>query len=244
MFASIAGAQPLRRAAMLRRSCLVMLLASAAPLSAQGYIGGFVLDSATKAPIPCTVVALLDTAGHAVARQVTIDNGAFQFDAPPHGTYRLAFALWDFETLLAASEELDPTTEHARTYALNCRMVTDAARRPSRAQYPDSASDAPPKPLLGQGNVPELTSALRNSGQRDFSATFDVLVDSTGKAVPSSVKVTSSTDPRYGEVIEKFLKGAKFKPARLDHHPVCAWIRNDDIRTQMYSEVRRVQAYP
>jgi hypothetical protein len=39
------------------------LLFVAAPLSAQGYVGGFVLDSATKAPIPCVVVALLDTAG-------------------------------------------------------------------------------------------------------------------------------------------------------------------------------------
>lgn len=216
----------------------------AAPLSAQGYIGGFVLDSATKAPIPCAIVALLDTAGHAVARQVTTDNGAFQFDAPPHGTYRLGFALWDFETLLTANEELDPTTERARTYTLNFRMVTDTARRPSRAQYPDSASDAPPRHLFSPGNVPELTSALRNSGQRDFTATFDVLVDSTGRTVPSSVKVTYSSDPRYGEVIEQFLKRANFKPARLDHHPVCAWLRGDDIRTQMYSEWRRVFPNP
>lgn len=222
----------------------IALLFVAAPLSAQGYVGGFVLDSATKAPIPCVVVALLDTAGHAVVRQLTIDNGAFQFDAPPRGTYRLAFALWDFETLFAPSEELDSTTEHARTYALNFRMVMDTARRPSRAQYPDSASDAPPMPLLGPGNAPELTDALRRSGQRDFTATFDVLVDSTGRAVPSSVKVTRSTNPAYGEVIEKFLKRAKFKPARLDHHSVCAWIRGEDLRTQMYSEVRRVQISP
>jgi hypothetical protein len=217
----------------------IALLFVAAPLHAQGYVGGFVLDSATKAPIPCVIVALLDTAGHAVARQVTIDNGAFQFDAPPHGTYRLGFALWDFETLLTPTEELDSTSEHARTYALNFRMVADTARRPSRAQYPDSAPDAPPKPLMSRGNVPELTSALRKSGQRDFTATFDVLVDSTGSSVPSSVTVTHSSDPRYGEVIEQFLKRAKFKPARLDHHPVCAWIRGEDIRTQMYTELRR-----
>ena len=68
--------------AWMRISLSIALLCVAAPLSAQGYVGGFVLDSATKAPLPCVVVALLDTAGHAVARQLTIDNGAFQFDAP------------------------------------------------------------------------------------------------------------------------------------------------------------------
>ena len=222
--------------AWMRISLSIALLCVAAPLSAPGYVGGFVLDSATKAPLPCVVVALLDTAGHAVARQLTIDNGAFQFDAPPRGTYRLGFALWDYETLFAASEELDPTTEHARTYALNFRMVTDTARRPGRAQYPDSASDAPPKPLLNPGSFPPLPSALRGKRPNDFSATFDVLVDSTGHTVPSSVKVTNSTDPLYGEMIEKFLKNVKYKPARLDHHPVCAWIRGEEIRTHVYEK--------
>lgn len=203
----------------------IALLLVAAPLSAQGYIGGFVLDSATKTPLPCIQVALLDTAGHAVVRQLTLDDGAFQFDAPPRGTYRLAFALWSHEPLITASEELSPTVEHARTYALNFRKVPDSTR------YADSAADAPPVPLLGVGSHPESPHYILGSGAKEYRATFDVLVDSTGKAVPSSVKVTSSTHPKYGENVEKWLKRAKFKPARLDHHPVCGLLRDEGLVT-------------
>jgi hypothetical protein len=48
------------------------------------------------------------------------------------------------------------------------------------------------------------------------------------------VKVTRSTDPAYGETVEKYLRSAKFKPARLDHHPVCAWVRGEEITIHVY----------
>ena len=212
---------------------VLALCAASLRLHAQGYVGGFVLDSATKAPCnasrsPCS------TRRDVVVRQLTIDNGAFQFDAPPRGIYRLEFALWNYEPLITASEELEPTTEHARTYAVNFRAVTDTARRLSRMRYADSASDAPPMPLLGEGKHLELPSSFYRQGPYDFTATFEVLVDSSGRAVPSSVKVTRSTHPAYGEAVEKFLKRAKFKPARLDHRPVCGWMRDEELVTHVY----------
>lgn len=52
----------------------------AAPLHAQGYIGGSVLDSATATPLACLEVSLVDTAGNMVARQLTNGEGMFQPD--------------------------------------------------------------------------------------------------------------------------------------------------------------------
>jgi hypothetical protein len=211
----------------MRITLSIALLFVAAPLSAQGYVGGFVLDSATRAPLPCIQVALLDTAGRAVVRQLTLDDGAFQFDAPPRGTYRLAFALWSHEPLITASEELDPTVEHARTYALNFPKLPDST------QYADSAADAPPVPIFGAGKPPALPHFVLGGEAREYRATFNVLVDSTGKAVPSSVKVTSSTHPKYGENVEKWLKQARFKPARMDHRPVCGLLRDAGLVTHI-----------
>jgi len=218
----------------MRISLSLALLVVAAPLPAQGYIGGFVLDSATKAPIPCLQVALLDTAGRAVMRQLTIDDGAFQFDAPARGNYRLAFSLWDFEPLLTADEELEPTTEQTRTYSINLRPV-DSAQRVVGMRFADSAPDAPPMPPVGARDLPEVPSRYyRKHVPSDLKATFDVLVDSTGRAVPSSVKILSSTDPEYGASVEKFLKRVKFEPGRLDHRPVCGWIRGETLVTHVY----------
>jgi len=216
----------------MRTTLCIALLFLASPLRAQGYVGGFVLDSATKAPLPCVQVALLDTAGRAVVRQLTVADGAFQFDAPSRGTYRLAFALWSHEPLITASEELEPSTEHARTYALNFRRLHESTR------YADSASEAPPVPLLGEGKPPQLPSSFYSLKPREFVAHFDVLVDSTGRAVPSSIKVTDSTHPAYGVAVEKWLQRAKFKPARLDHHPVCGLLRDEGIVTHIGARPR------
>jgi len=42
------------------------------------------------------------------------------------------------------------------------------------------------------------------------------------------------------QAVEKYLKKARFNPARLDHHPVCGWVRGEDIRTHLYQETIRV----
>lgn len=103
------------------------LLLVAAPVHAQGYVGGYTVDSATSEPLPCVEVALVDTSGCVVTRQLSVNDGMFQLDAPPRGVYRLRFSVWYHEPLVGPGEELEPIMERARKYALAFRTVCGSA---------------------------------------------------------------------------------------------------------------------
>jgi TonB family protein len=199
---------------------LPALLWIAAPLHAQGYVGGFVSDSITASPLPCVEVALLDTAGHVVSRQLTSGGGAFQLDAPPRGTYRLRFAIWAHEPLYGPMEELEPTMERGRKYVIGFRVAP--GRDKGKRSPDDPTADAPPGLPINRESAPlRYPPDLREQGVQG-DVTVDFVLDSTGHVIPFTLRVVKSTHPAFTMAARKFLELVQFQPARFDHHPACA----------------------
>jgi TonB family protein len=205
----------------------IALLLIARPLWAQGYIGGYALDSATNTPLPCLQVALVDTSGRVVTRQLTTGEGLFQLDAPPKGTYRLRFFAWAHDPLLGPTEELEPTTERTRRYVLALQPDAKlAARLPAATRTrADTAADAPPRLLHSRSapmRYPQELIANRVQGQ----VIVHYVVDSTGRVIPPTVLTARSTHDGFTDAVRTFLRSVKYEPARLDHRPVCALLRD------------------
>jgi outer membrane biosynthesis protein TonB len=157
-------------------------------------------------------------------------DGAFQFDAPLRGKYRLRFAIWAHQPLITSDEDLEPTTERARKFSLSFHEAEE------HRQYPDSAADAPPVPPLNERNHPKFPDRLYWKGIRNGEATADFLVDSAGTVLPGSLTVSSSTDQAFADELTRYLVSARFKPARLDRIPVCALMR--DVRMVFHAGAR------
>ncbi|MFL5619537.1 MAG: hypothetical protein ACJ79A_14200, partial [Gemmatimonadaceae bacterium] len=119
----------------------IALLLVAAPLYAQGLVGGIAVDSATGMRLPCVDVTLEDTTGRVVARTQTTTDGTFQFDAPARGAYRYKFSVWHHHPVAGPTETLDPASEQARMYQL--AFVNDPQQR--LKLWPDTV-DSPPGP--------------------------------------------------------------------------------------------------
>jgi TonB family protein len=201
----------------------------ALPVRAQGYVGGFVLDSATNTPLPCLQVALVDTSDRVVERQLTTGEGQFQLDAPPRGTYRLRFFTWAHEPMFGPAEELEPTTERNRRYVLTLRPDSKlAARAPAVPAMgrPDSAADAPPRlPPYSRSTPLRYPQNLReNRVQGEVIVHF--VVDSTGRVIPPTVQIARSTHHGFTDAVRPYLHSVQYEPARLDHRPVCALMRD------------------
>lgn len=200
------------------------LLAIASPLHAQGYVGGLVHDAGDGSPLPCVLVALEDTLGHVVASGLTSSEGAFQFDAPDSGTYRLRFSIWNHESVLVPPQEMTPRTESAREYRVGFGPPLPALRLPA-----DTAADSPPGRVLH----PEKSRMRYPDDLRDRGVQGDVqvnlVVDSSGFVVPTSVRITQSSHLEFTRAVLAFLRTAQFAPARHDHAPVCALLLDQPI---------------
>jgi hypothetical protein len=208
----------------MRITLSLALLCVAAPVHAQGYVGGHLLDSATALPLPCVQVSLVDTAGRVVARQLSSSDGAFQLDAPPQGAYRLRFFIWSHDPLLGPVEQLEPSTERARRYLLTFREESKPQRW-QRSQQ-DTAADAPSGlPLNREAARLRYPHDLLMSGvPGDVTAHF--VLDSTGRVIPLTVQIVRSTHHEFTNVVRKYLEKVQLEPARLDHRPVCTLIRD------------------
>ena len=204
----------------MRARLLLVLLLVAGRVQAQGYVGGFVLDSATGAPLPCVQVALVDTVGHLVARQITTSEGMFQLDAPPKGSYRLRFATWTSRPLFGPIEELEPSVERARKYQLN--FVVDTTFVIPRS---DTSFGAPPGPPRDMRTAIRYPDYLRHAGVQG-KVVVSYVVDSLGYVVPMSVSVRSSTEPGFETEVRSYLRRTQFRPATLGGRPVCALMRD------------------
>ena len=209
----------------------ILVLASllaAGPVYAQGYIGGFVLDSATSLPLPCLQVALVDTAHRVVARQLTTGDGQFQLDAPERGTYRIRFSSWAHEPMFGPAEELEPTTERMRKYVLTLRPDAQLAARSPRVPpgSPDTAADVPPRPPRNLGSVPLRYPQDLRERRVQGEVIVHFVVDSTGRVIPPTVQVARSTHQGFTDAVLAYLRAVQLEPGRLDHRPVCALMRD------------------
>ena len=204
-------------------------LLAAGPLYGQGYVGGIVLDSATNRPLPCLQVALVDTSDRVVARQLTSGEGQFQLDAPAKGTYRLRFFTWAHEPMFGPAEELEPTTERDRKYVLMLRPDAKlAARAPNAPPMGgrDSAADVPPNLPRNSRSTPLRYPQDLRERRVQGEVIVHFVVDSTGRVIPPTVQIARSTHHGFTDAVLPYLRAVQYEPARLDHRPVCALMRD------------------
>jgi TonB family protein len=213
----------------MRTLILLSLLCTAAPLQAQGFVAGYVVDSATRAPLHCIDVALQDTAGRIVARQTTESDGAFLLSAPARGEYRLRFSTWGQEPLYGPLETIDSTTRREGTFALS--LVDFVGQLKLRES--DTVANAPPgRPLnLRTANIRYPAELYRKKVQGEVRADF--VVDSTGSVVPESIRIVSSTHPDFSDAVVKHLRALRLEPAVRDHRPVCALMHGWPFRFRL-----------
>lgn len=195
------------------------MLFVAAPLQAQGLVGGLAVDSATGARLPCVDVALIDTTGRVVAQSQSNNEGTFQFDAPAHGAYRYRFEVWQQLPIVGPVEVLDPSSEQARIYELTFAP----ARRGKLKLWPDTTDSPPGAPRKGTPVALRYPAELRDKGIPG-QVIVHYAVDSAGRVQVPSIRVHQSTDPRFSVAVTNFLREVQFEPARRNGKPVCALV--------------------
>jgi TonB family protein len=197
----------------------IALLLAAAPLHAQGLVGGIVVDSATGAHLPCVDVALEDTTGRVVARTQSATDGVFQFDAPARGAYRYRFSVWHHHAVVGPTEELDPSSERARMYQLSFANDPDQKLK----LWPDTA-DSPPGPPLERSQARiRYPQELYTKGI-EGTVTVHYAVDSLGAVYGPSIRVVSATDPRFEPAVTAYLQDVRLTPPRRGGQPACALV--------------------
>jgi TonB family protein len=205
----------------MRITLFVALFVVAAPLHAQGVVGGIAVDSATGMRLACVDVALEDTTGRVVAREQTATDGTFQFDAPARGAYRYKFSVWHHQPVVGPTEILEPSSERARMYQLV--FVNDPETRVKL--WPDTADSPPGRPRdLGRALIryPKELYAKRIEG----AVTVQYAVDSAGIVYGPSIHVISATDPRFEPAVTAYLQDVQLAPARRAGRPACALMMN------------------
>ena len=205
----------------MRATLPVALLLAAAPLHAQGLVGGIAVDSATGMHLPCVDVVLEDTTGRVVARTQTVSDGTFQFDAPARGAYRYRFSVWHHQSAIGPIENLDPSSERARMYQL--AFVADA--QPHIKLWPDTVDSPPGAPRDLKRSVIRYPKELYAKGIED-TVTVHYAVDSLGFVRGQSIRVIRATDPRFEPAVTSYLQDVQLEPARRDGRPACALMLN------------------
>lgn len=197
------------------------LLLAAAPVHAQGLVGGIAVDSATGMRLPCVDVTLEDTTGRVVAREQTTSDGTFQFDAPARGAYRYKFSVWHHLPVAGPVEMLDPSSERARMYQL--AFTNDPGTK--LKFWPDTADSPPGLPRdPGQARI-RYPKELYDKGI-EGTVTVHYAVDSAGSVIGPSIRMISATDPRFEPPVSAFLQEVQLAPARRAGRPSCALMLN------------------
>jgi TonB family protein len=205
----------------MRIPLVVALLVVAAPVHAQGLVGGIAVDSATGMRLPCVDVALEDTTGRVVARGLTTYDGAFQFDAPVRGAYRYRFSVWHHLPVVGPTEMLEPSSERARLYQL--AFANDPQQK--LKLWPDTADSPPGVPREPTKSRIPYPKELYQKGI-DGTVIVQYAVDSAGSVIGPSIRVISATDPRFEPPVSAWLQSIQLEPARRAGQPSCALMLN------------------
>ena len=205
----------------MRITLVAALVVVAAPMHAQGLVGGVAVDSATEMRLPCVDVTLEDTTGRVIATTQTTKDGTFQFDAPARGAYRYKFSVWHHLPVAGPVEMLEPSSERARIYQL--AFANDPQQK--LKLWPDTADSPPGLPRdPGRASIryPKELYAKGIEG----SVTVQYAVDSLGMVYGPSIRVISATDRRFEPAVTAFLQDVRLAPARRAGQPSCALMMN------------------
>lgn len=201
---------------------------------------GIARDAKLGTPLECLHVALLDSAGRAVAHTVTDSAGQFLLEATTPGMYRVQFLVYRWEPLVGPVDTLIEGTFKQRIYPL---AFTDMI-------VPDSSYERPPNGVRGRENRDKykrmdayLRAAESDSVWRsrralptdlkmrypiklglagaDGSVLARFIVDSTGRARPESWVTLYAAHPDFEKAIRSSMPNARWRPARNAGQAVC-----------------------
>ena len=217
-------------------------LASLAPtrLSAQMVEAGVARDAKRGTPLECLHVALVDSAGRAVAHTVTDSAGQFMLETARKGVYRVQFMVYRWEPLVGPVDTLAEGTFKHRVYPLAFANMLVADTATVRLQGAASGRD-------DRDKVKEIDELLRADEswagwQSRRAARFDYgleyppdlftagvggsvlarfIVDRTGLARKDSWVTLFASHPQFEEAVRSTLSDARWIPAQNGGRPVC-----------------------
>jgi hypothetical protein len=203
---------------MVRRSCLLILLLSAAPLSAQGVVG-IATDSTTNEPLRCVDVALVDSTDHVLAWSSTGADGAFRFDSAASGAHHLRFNAWH-HTPINAPLPSSPSADGAATHY---RLAFELGELVKLKYWPDTTDSPPGRFIQVPPGALAYPPELRKKHIEGNVLTRYVL-DAKGFVDPTSIRIIQSDDPAFAASVDSFLRQVQLTPAYRGGKPVCALI--------------------
>jgi hypothetical protein len=220
----------------------VATLASILPAraSAQMVEAGVARDAKSGAPLQCLHVALLDSAGRAIAHTVTDSTGQFMFEARRKGVYRVQFLIYRWEPLVGPVDTLVEGVSKQRVYPLAFANMLVADTATVRLQGGAGGRD-------NREKVKEIDELLRAdesyAGWQSRRAmrfaygleyppdlfTADVggsvlsrfIVDRTGLARKDSWVTLFASHPQFEDAVKSKLGDARWIPAQNGGRPVC-----------------------
>jgi hypothetical protein len=216
-----------RAAALL---ALIAFLVLPAPAWAQQPAeAGLARDAATKAPLECLHVALVDSADHALAHAVTDSAGMFVLVTPGPGAYRVRFELFGWERLVGPLDTLANGEMKEREYplAFDQALVNDglapakwleALRKRDDGAWRSASALTPDAPL----RYPRSMIAAAASG----SVLAQYVVGERGTVRSASWRPLAFTHPEFLAAMRAAVPTLRYQPARIDGHPVCSLVRN------------------
>jgi len=216
-----------------RRSLFVvaLLLLATRVLAAQPPAeSGVARDAKSGTPLRCLHVTLIDSTDHAVAHTVTDSAGTFVIVAPAAGVYRVGFEIFGWERLVGPVDTLNAGELRERAYPLAFAVELHrdsltpggdliAALRHRESDAWHSASAGTPDAAI---RYPRRMALARLSG--DVVAQY--VVDERGRVPSESWRPLSFTNDDFLTALRAHLPTMRYRPARLDGHPVCELVRN------------------
>lgn len=213
-----------------RWSCAALLLAlPTRAQSQQPAEAGLARDAATKTPLECLHVALVDSADRAVAHAVTDSAGTFVLVAPGPGTFRVRFELFGWERLVGPFDTLAAGEMKEREYPLAFEQALvsdgltpakwiDALRKREDGAWRSASAMTPDAPL----RYPRVMIAGGTSG----SVVAQYIVGERGTVRSASWRPLEFSHPEFLTAVRAAVPTLRYQPARIDGRPVCSLVRN------------------
>jgi hypothetical protein len=225
---------------------LLLLVAAlgATRASAQPTMAGVARDANLGTPLQCLHVAMLDSAGNAVAHTVTDSAGEFMLEAKRPGVYRVEFIIPGWEHLSSLPDTLTESDFHQHQYPLTFTKMTGV----------DSVLGLMPR-MRTEGLTPEERERMEADRRREAESAWSsvrvmpmqtglrypnhlrekgiggyvlaqFVVDSTGKARRETWQLVHATHADFETARRSSLAEQRWTPARNGDKHVCELVRD------------------
>jgi hypothetical protein len=229
---------------VVHRFLLLVTALGATRASAQPTMAGIARDANLGTPLQCLHVAMIDSAGKAVAHTVTDSAGEFMLEAQRSGVYRIEFIIAGWEHLSSLTDTLKESDFHQREYPLAFtkmigvdsvlglmpRMRRDELSPEERARMEADRRREAEGAWASVRAVPmqsglRYPNRLREKGIGGY-VLAQFVVDSTGTARPETWQLVHATHADFESVRRNSLAAQRWTPARNGDRHVCELVRD------------------